>query len=208
MEKKLPGRRGQAERNNTVILDAARDVFLADPAAPIAAVVERAGVGFSAVYRRYPRKEDLLRKLCADGLHVFIEAAEASLSESDSWLGLTTFLGRIVEADVHSLTVHLGGTFTPTPEMGQDALRANGLLVELVRRAQASGRLRHDIVVSDVGLVLDGCAGIKLPDAARTSELRRRFLAVCLAGLSSDGEAALPGPAPNDEELNWRWRQR
>ena len=63
----LPGRRGQAARNDAVILDAARDVFLADPKAPIAAVADRAGVGISALYRRYASKDDLLRTLCHDG---------------------------------------------------------------------------------------------------------------------------------------------
>ena len=34
----MSGRRAQAARNDTLILAAARDVFLADPTAPIAAV--------------------------------------------------------------------------------------------------------------------------------------------------------------------------
>jgi AcrR family transcriptional regulator len=40
-------------RNDRLILDAAREVCLADPAAPIAAVAKRAGVGIGALYRRY-----------------------------------------------------------------------------------------------------------------------------------------------------------
>ncbi|HCT78935.1 MAG TPA: TetR/AcrR family transcriptional regulator, partial [Micromonosporaceae bacterium] len=122
---KLAGRRGQAARNDGIILEAARNVFLEDPSAPIAAVAERAGVGFSALYRRYPRKEDLLRQLCHDGLRRFISEVEAAIAEKDAWQGLTGFLERVVEADVHSLTVRLAGTFTPTAEMGQDAQRAN-----------------------------------------------------------------------------------
>ena len=59
----LPGRRGQARRNDTLILEAARTVFLSDPKAPVAAVAEQASVGISALYRRYPSKEDLLRRL-------------------------------------------------------------------------------------------------------------------------------------------------
>src|SRR2546423_1938241 len=82
---RLPGRRGQAARNDTLILDAAREVFLADPKAPIAAVAERAGVGISALYRRYAGKEDLLRRLCHDGLRRFIAEAEAADAEPDGW---------------------------------------------------------------------------------------------------------------------------
>src|SRR3712207_1460658 len=81
----LPGRQRQAARNNEVILAAAREVFLADPKAPIAAVAERAGVGISALYRRYAGKEDLLRTLCHDGLKQFIAEAEASSAVDDGW---------------------------------------------------------------------------------------------------------------------------
>src|SRR5437868_903160 len=80
------GRRAQAARNDTAILEAAREVFIADPSAPIAEVAKRAGVGISALYRRYPSKEDLLRELCADGLRRYISAAEvASADHGDPW---------------------------------------------------------------------------------------------------------------------------
>jgi len=200
----LSGRRGQAVRNNTVILDAARDVFLTDPKAPISAVAERAGVGISALYRRYAGKEDLLRQLCHDGLRRFIAEAEAAESDADGWDALTGFLRRVVDADVHSLTVHLAGTFTPTAEMHADAGRASSLAAGLFERARSGGRLRSDVVVDDIDLVLEGCAAIRVPDAERSKELRRRYLALLLAGLESDGDPPLPGPAPTAVELGWR----
>ena len=204
MSKPLPGRQGQAARNNQVILDAARDVFLADPKAPIAAVAERAGVGISALYRRYAGKEDLLRTLCHDGLRRFIAEAEQAQENDDGWDAFVNFLQRIVDADVHSLTVHLAGTFAPTPEMHNDATRADALTKKLFARARASGRLRRDAVVHDVTLVLEGCAAVRVPNAARTKQLRQRYLGILLAGLADDTEG-LPGPAPKPGELNWRW---
>jgi AcrR family transcriptional regulator len=225
----LPGRQGQARRNDALILEAAREVFLNDPKAPVAAVAEHAGVGISALYRRYPSKEDLLRRLCHDGLRRFIAEAEAAGTDPDPWSALTGFLERIVEADVHSLTVHLAGTFTPTPQMHDDAQRAGALATGLAERAQAAGRLRPDVVADDLGLVLEGCAAIRVPDPARTSQLRRRYLHLLLDGLAAVptapggtapagpapsplGEVSaprppLPGPPPHGE-LNWRWRQR
>ncbi|MFG1642130.1 TetR/AcrR family transcriptional regulator [Amycolatopsis sp. NPDC049252] len=205
-ETALPGRRGQAARNDVVILDAARDVFLLDPKAPISAVAERAGVGISALYRRYPSKEFLLCRLCHDGLRRFIAEAEASVEEPDPWAALTGFLGRVVEADVHSLTVHLAGTFTPTDEMGADARRANELAAGLVARAHESGRLRRDAVTEDVGMILECCAAIRVEDPARTSELRRRYLAMLVEGLESGDGPDLPGPPPRPGEMNGRWR--
>ena len=204
-ETALPGRRGQAARNDVVILDAARQVFLVDPKAPISHVAERAGVGISALYRRYPSKEVLLCRLCHDGLRRFIDEAEAAAEEPDGWTALTRFLTRVVDADVHSLTVHLAGTFTPTAEMGDDARRANELAARLVARAHESGRLRRDAVAEDVGMILECCAAIRVDDPERTAQLRRRYLALLVEGLSAGGPD-LPGPPPRPGEMNGRWR--
>jgi AcrR family transcriptional regulator len=204
-ETALPGRRGQAARNDVVILDAARQVFLVDPKAPISHVAERAGVGISALYRRYPSKEVLLCRLCHDGLRRFIDEAEAAAEEPDGWTALTGFLARVVDADVHSLTVHLAGTFTPTAEMGADARRANELAAGLVARAHESGRLRRDAVAEDIGMILECCAAIRVDDPERTAQLRRRYLALLVEGLSAGGPD-LPGPPPRPGEMNGRWR--
>lgn len=191
-------------RNDAVILEAAREVFLADPKAPIAAVAERAGVGISALYRRYAGKDELLRRLCHDGLRRYIAEAQAAGAEPDGWAAFRDFVERIVDADVHSLTVHLAGTFTPTPEMGVDAVRANQLADALFDRARAG--MRDDVVSSDLVLLLEGCAAIRVPDPVRTKELRRRYLAVHLDGWSRRDAPPLPGPPPSADEMSWRWR--
>ncbi|MEV6556420.1 TetR/AcrR family transcriptional regulator [Nocardia sp. NPDC051756] len=205
-QKALPGRKAQAARNDGLILDAARAVFLADANAPIAAVAERAGVGISALYRRYPSKEVLLRTLCYEGLRRYNTEADAALEDSDGWQGLVGFLERVVDADVHSLTVHLAGTFTPDESILPDVLHSAEANDELVRRAQASGRLRPGVTSEDLGLILESCAAISMPDPDRTAQLRRRVLAMLVDGLSVDGD--LPGPPPKAGEFAWRWERR
>jgi AcrR family transcriptional regulator len=201
----LPGRRSQAARNDEVILTAAREVFLADPKAPVSAVAERAGVGISALYRRYPGKDDLLRTLCRDGLTRYVEIAEQAAADRDGWAGLVAFLGGVVDADVHALTVNLAGTFTPTPEMRELAVHASEVTGTLVGRAHASGRLRADVVTEDVSLLLEACSAIRLPDPGRTAELRRRYLALVIDGLAAT-HGTLPGPPPASGEMGHRWR--
>ncbi|MFI1463636.1 TetR/AcrR family transcriptional regulator [Nocardia carnea] len=203
--KPLPGRKAQAARNDGLILDAARAVFLADATAPISAVAERAGVGISALYRRYPSKDILLRTLCHDGLRRYNSEADTALAEPDGWQGLVRFLERVVDADVHSLTVHLAGTFTPDESLLPDVRHSEKVNNELVRRAKQSGQLRSDVTPQDLGLVLEACAAVSTPDAERTGQLRRRILAVLLAGLRADGE--LPGPPPRPGEFAWRWKR-
>ncbi|MDQ1724825.1 MAG: hypothetical protein QOG52_1853 [Frankiaceae bacterium] len=195
--------------SDQAILDAAKRVFVDDPRATVAAVANRAGVGMSAVYRRYASKEELLRRLCHDGLLRYIDEAERGLVEADPVEGLTRFVTGLVEADVHSLTVYLGGTFTPTEEMGHSAMRAGALANELVDRVRAAGRLRAGAVAEDVGFILEACAAIRLPDPDRTAALRRRVLTLLLDGFVTgrDVAAALPEPAPEPGESAWRWRR-
>lgn len=106
---------------------------------------------------------------------------------------------------MHSLTVHLAGTFTPTAEMDADAARSGVLTDRLFSRARRSGRLRADMVADDLTFLLEGAAAIRLPDETRTAQLRRRYVALFLDALASPEPATLPGPAPAPGELNWRW---
>ena len=208
MERSTPlsGRRAQAARNDRLILEAARSVFVADPEAPISAVAERAGVGISALYRRYTSKEDLLRHLCLDGLHRYIAAVEAAVADDgDPWTAFTTFMGRVVEADTHSLTLRLAGTFTPDQELYREAARAEDLNVRLVARTRAAGALRPDVEVEDVGYVLEQLAAIRTADPERTVQLRRRYLALLLDALHLPTAAPLPGPPPTWDEYQARW---
>ncbi|QVI22289.1 TetR/AcrR family transcriptional regulator [Nocardia tengchongensis] len=205
-QRALPGRKAQAARNDELILAAARDVFLAEPKAPISAVAERAGVGISALYRRYPGKEDLLRTLCYSGLRRYNAEAEAALENTDGWAALVDFLQRVVDADVHSLAVHLAGTFTADESILPDVMRSAELNDELLRRARESGTLRPDVTVADLGLILEACAAVSLPDPERTTQLRRRVLALLTDGLAATGD--LPGPPPAAGEFAHRWQRR
>jgi AcrR family transcriptional regulator len=206
-EVRAGGRRAEAERNDRRILESARAVFVADPAAPIAAVAKHAGVGIGALYRRYPSKEDLLRALCADGLRRYIEAAEAAVAdEGDPWTSFATFMQRAVEADASSLTVRLAGTFTPTPELYAAATHAGRLNDALFDRTRRAGAIRADAHVNDMALILEQLATIRVGGGERARELRRRYLALALDGLRAGSAPPLPGPPPGDEELGARWQ--
>jgi len=110
-----------------------------------------------------------------------------------------------VATDVHSLTVHLAGTFTPTQEMYEDSLRAADLAATLFARARASGRMRADVVLDDVSFLLEGAAAIRLREPVRTAELRQRYAELFIQALAIRDAEPLPGPPPESAELNWRW---
>jgi len=202
----MSGRRAEAARNDRRILDAARAVFVADPGAPIAAVAEHAGVGISALYRRYASKEELLRRLCGDGLKAYLAAAEEALADDgDPWEAFARFMRRVVDADTHSLTARLAGTFTPTDELNRDAATAQELNQRLFERTRAAGAIRSDLDVNDLSMVFEQLASIRLGDEARTSELRQRYLALLLEAMRGPAASPLPGPPPTWQELTARW---
>jgi AcrR family transcriptional regulator len=203
----MSGRKAQAARNDELILQAARAVFTADPGAPIAAVAERAGVGISALYRRYPSKEALLRKLCADGLRLYIDVAERSTADTgDPWEAFAGYMRGIVDSDSSSLTIRLAGTFQPTEELFRLSRRASDLAIEVHARATAAGVLRPDVTVADLAMLFEQLASMRLGDEERTALLRHRYLALLLDALRlPPGTRPLPGPAPEDAELQARW---
>jgi AcrR family transcriptional regulator len=195
----MDGRRAQAARNDTSILEAARAVYAADPEAPIAAVAARAGVGISALYRRYPSKEELLRRLCGDGLRESIAAAEAALAdEGDAWKVFRRYMQRVVEADAHTLSSRLAVTLERTSEaLWQDATKAQDLRERVFKRAQKAGAVRADAVAEDIGNVFDQLSAIRGPSHKRTQELRHRYLTLQLDGLRPRKKSQqLPGPPP------------
>ena len=200
------GRFAEAQRNDGAILDAAREVFVADPSAPMSAVAKRAGVGIGALYNRYASKEDLLGTLCGRGQDIYLEVVERALaSDAEPWVAYVECLRQLVDADTHSLTVHLAGTFTPTPVHLAKAERMRELGVELFERAKATGKMRDDVTFLDVSYLLELIAKSTLGGPARTAELKRRQLAIVTDGLERTDSGPLPGSPPTWAEQTARW---
>jgi AcrR family transcriptional regulator len=200
------GRQVQARRNNARIMQAARSVFLANPDAPISAVAKEAGVGISALYLRYRGKDELLRRLCAEGLQTYIAEAETALNErEDVWIAYSSFMRRIVDADTHALVLRLAGKFKPSRELYRLAAKSQGLTVKLFERVKAAKQIRSDIGVVDIALVFEQLAAIQIGDPDKTAHLRRRHLALSLDALRCKNAAPLPGPRPEWSDVNERW---
>jgi AcrR family transcriptional regulator len=203
---RLDGRRAQAARNDGLILEAAREVFTNDPGAPVSAVAQRAGVGIGALYRRYGNKEGLLRALCADGLRRYVAEVEAALADPrDPPVVFADFMRRAVDANTHSLTLRLAGTFEPDESLWQASVGADELNRRFYDSMKAAGALRADIEVEDFAFIFEQVAAIQAATAARTTELRHRYLALVLQALSRADPEPLPGPPPTPAEMAARW---
>jgi AcrR family transcriptional regulator len=205
----LSGRRKEAARNDVEILDAARSVFLEDPSAPISAVATRARVGISALYRRYPSKEDLLRELARDGLIRYIAELEAALADSrDPWTVYADCLARVLDGGSQALAQRLAGTFTPTPDLSALARRAGALAGQVHADAQREQALRADVSPQDVVVLLEWLSAITLPGADGGRTLRHRYLALLLQALRAPGAGPLPGTPADANLFAGRWNAR
>jgi AcrR family transcriptional regulator len=203
------GRRGEAARNDGRILDAAREVFLTDPDAPVAAAASRAGVGISALYRRYESKEDLLRALARDALTRYIaDLTDALADDRDPWTVYSDCLMRIVDGRSQALAQRLAGRFTPTPDLGELAQRAATLADQLHQRAIRQEALRPDVTAADIVLILEMITLVSAPGPDDGAALRRRYLGLILQALRAPGAGSLPGPAAQAADMIARWRAR
>ena len=77
--------------------------------------------------------------------------------------------------------------------------------MRLFERTKAAGEIRSDIEVSDISLLLEQLAAVRVADEERTRQLRHRYLALHLDALHAPPESLLPGTPPSWEEINQRW---
>src|SRR5215204_2921419 len=88
--------RADAERNRQRIIEAARQIFAERGLdAPLDAIAQRAGVGQATLYRRFPRREDLIAACFAPKLAEYATALEDALAASDAWTGFCGFLEHV-----------------------------------------------------------------------------------------------------------------
>jgi AcrR family transcriptional regulator len=203
------GRQAEAERNDRLVLEAAREVFAAQGgSAPLSAVAERAGVGMGTLYRRYGSKTELLQHLCILAMEQATEAARAALACDDAWTGLESYVRACVAFGSGALGP-LAGTIETTPRMWEISRRGRGLLNELVMRAQRQGALRPDVTALDVAWLTElfGRRGPARP-GAEDDHVHQRLLAIALDGLRAPGTIALPGPPPSARHYESRWQVR
>jgi AcrR family transcriptional regulator len=195
--------RRDAERNRERILTAARRLFSETGLAVSHNDVARAaGVGVGTVYRRFPRKEDLLLALFEDQVERVVQLAEAAAAGDDPWQGLCVFLETTLEMQAGDRGLQ---EFLLGPQAASLADRANEAITPVVggllARAKERGQVRTDVEVADiavvpimVGAVLDRARGLA-PDHWR------RVLALVMEGFRPATGQQLPAPALEHDQL-------
>ena len=186
-------RRADAVRNRTSILEAAKQL-VAEQGADVAMgeIARAAGVAVGTLYRHFPNKADLLAAVVneyvealADDAQDAWERVEAGRAEANQ--ELLGFLERALEMIARS---HAAKTVAQAlgaeVEYAEPETRATEALGRLIEAGRASGRLRRDLTVSDLYVLMVFYPG------DGSVEVRRRWLELVRPGLlgraSSDSQ--------------------
>lgn len=76
--------RKAAARNRVAIIEAAHELFAADPLVPLSEVAKRAGVGAGTLYRHFPTREDLILAAYQHDIEVLTVTADEVLARHSS----------------------------------------------------------------------------------------------------------------------------
>jgi AcrR family transcriptional regulator len=188
--------RADARRNRERVLSAAREVFSEQGReAQMDDVARRAAVGVGTVYRHFPTKEALLEALAIDAFERIVEIARDHLAHvPDPWEALTRTLwagAEILAAD-RALSEVMSEIPGPVP-IGLDTQRElNQAMAEMLRRAQAAGALRPDVVLDDVPMLMCG-VGAATRKTHACPDSWRRHMTIVIDGLRA---ASASGPLP------------
>lgn len=169
--------RADARRNRDRILEAARDAMAERGAdAPMELIARMAGVGVGTLYRRFPDREVLLAALAEQYVHELMAALDSAVAaERDAWAAVRAFVTYSVEKGRGAVAAALAGTSAP---QRRQALVER--VDELVRQAQADGRMRVDAGTDDIMELLSVFA-------CHPGVLPERFLPLMLDGLTVVG---------------------
>jgi AcrR family transcriptional regulator len=195
--------RADAERNRARLLAAAGELFAARGlGVGLEEIARHAGVGVGTAYRRFRDKEALIEALFEDRIAGIEALAREALAREDPWDGLVAFMDgavrrQVADRGLKEALFSSGRTSLPTENARR---RIAPLIEELVHRAQAAGRLRPDVDVTDLPMLQFLLSGV----AEFGAELAPRYLTLVLDGLRTPEPSPLPVPALTPDELQRR----
>jgi AcrR family transcriptional regulator len=197
--------RADAERNRQRIIDAAAELFAAKGlSVGLDEIAHHAGVGVGTAYRRFPDKEQLVEALFEERLDRLVGLAETGLAAEDPWEGLAGFLEAATELQIanRGLRELVFGSEHGAALAPRARAKIAPLVEQLVRRAQESGALRHDVVTEDIPLLEFIVSSASELTTRRAPDLWRRYLALALDGLRTPDPHPLPEPGLSADELD------
>ena len=190
-------RRADAVRNRASILEAARRL-VAEQGTEVAMgeIARAAGVAVGTLYRHFPNKTDLLAAVVNEYVEALADDAQDAWARveaggSDAAQELLGFLERALEMISRSHAAKtVARALGAEVEYVEPETRATEALGRLIEEGRASGRLRSDLAVSDLYVLMVFYPG------DGSLEVRRRWLELIHPGLLGHGGKDGPRGGP------------
>jgi AcrR family transcriptional regulator len=149
-------------------------------------VARRADVGVGTVYRHFPTKDALLNALSDELFAVVADHARDLLELDDPWEAFTQamwFGGEKTAGDRAFSEILAASRPTPRTCPGKENLQVT--VGEMMRRCIAAGRMRPDVVIEDIPLLMCGVGSASAMEHPRP-DAWRRHLGIVLDGLRAE----------------------
>jgi AcrR family transcriptional regulator len=192
-----PALRVDAERNRLRLIAAAREMFAERGLdVPIEDIARHAGVGVATLYRRFPTRAVLIAGAFEAKMTAYADAGSRALANPDPWAGFCGYIELVcaMQAADRGFASVLCMTLPADDQFEAERDRAYENFLELVRRAQAAGGLRHEFVAEDLAMLLMANAGVVAGTADAAPDAWRRFAAYMIQAFSARSAAPLPAP--------------
>jgi AcrR family transcriptional regulator len=192
--------RSDARDNRDRILDTARAVFVTDGLdVPIREIARRAEVGPATVYRHFRTKEMLVAEAFTEQVLAWRSTMDEGLADPDPWHGFCLAVEKLCELQArdHGFTAAFKSTFPRAIDF--TAMRASSLAsaAELIRRVKDTGRLRPDVVLDDLILMIMANNGIHASTPAARIAASRRFAAHMIQAFQAAPVSSPLPPVPH-----------
>lgn len=178
--------RADARRNEDAVLEAAKEVFTTDGVdAPVREIAMRAGVGIGTLYRRFPKRSDLVAAVFRREVDACAEAAPQLAALHPPAEALALWLRRYAQfmATKKGLAaaLHSGDpAFDALPDYFR--ARFEPALAALLSAAAETGQVRHDIAPYDL---LRAIGNLSAAGGEDGTEHVRRMVDLLVDGLRS-----------------------
>ena len=201
VERKL---RVDAARNRQRVLAAAAQVF-AERGLEVSLdeVAHVAGVGVGTVYRRFPNKEALIDALFEDKVENMVVLAREAAAFDDPWEGFVHFIEQALEWQMRNRGLRDVLLRSESGCAGAARTReaVTPILATIIERAQQGGKLRPDVVVNDVPMLVTMLGAVSDYVGQNDPELWRRYMALILDSLVARRAAWTPLRNPPSQEI-------
>lgn len=177
--------RKDAARSRRAILDAARELYADETDASFAEIAHRAGVGQATVYRHFDDRRALLAELAIEDMERLERRVDAEPLGPGS---LEALLRELTDGQVRSrgLNGAIRGGELDRGRVHELADRCRELFRPRLEAAQAAGKVRADLTVDDLMIVISMIDGaVAAGERAERSEAGGRALRMVLDGLRS-----------------------